>query len=350
MSNASVTSEARGSGSAAQAARQSRRPPPPSSRRRRRNSPPTASAAARVDRIAARAGVNKRMIYHHYGDKRGLYLAVLERAYHRERSAEQKLELAALEPREAMQRLIEYTFDSFVKDRSFIKLLNDENLHKAANLKRSKRIAEMHSPLIAIMQKILERGAEVGVFRKGVDPLQTWISIAAVSYFYFSNIYTLSTIFRRDFDTPGGARGTPATRGRPDALLPAAVSVNPVRAERKQMPCVGTHEAASIAAYLPMPCGTRCTSCAGQRTEHGRVIPAPWPSRWLCRGVYREGWSAVLDAVPPMHGWRPGTRPVTASRTARRGSHVAAMVAVPWARALRRVSALAAVSNLWDAR
>jgi TetR/AcrR family transcriptional regulator len=156
----------------------------------------------RVDRIAERAGVNKRMIYHHYGHKRGLYLAVLEQAYHRERSAEQKLELDALEPREAMQRLIEYTFDSFVKDRSFIKLLNDENLHKAAHLKRSKRIAEMHSPLIEIMRGILERGAAAGVFRRDVDPAQTWVSIAAVSYFYFSNIYTLSTIFRRDLDAP----------------------------------------------------------------------------------------------------------------------------------------------------
>jgi TetR/AcrR family transcriptional regulator len=156
----------------------------------------------RIDRIAERAGVNKRMIYHHYGHKRGLYLAVLEQAYHRERSAEQKLELEALEPREAMQRLVEYTFDSFVKDRTFIKLLNDENLHKAAHLKRSKRIAEMHSPLIAIMQGILERGAATGVFRRDLDPTQTWISIAAVSYFYFSNIYTLSTIFRRNLDEP----------------------------------------------------------------------------------------------------------------------------------------------------
>jgi TetR/AcrR family transcriptional regulator len=156
----------------------------------------------RVDRIAERAGVNKRMIYHHYGHKHGLYLAVLEQAYSRERTAEQKLELEALEPGEAMRRLIEYTFDSFVKDRSFIKLLNDENLHKAANLKRSKRIAEMHSPLIAIMQGILERGAGAGVFRRDVDPMQTWISIAALSYFYFSNIFTLSTIFRRDFDAP----------------------------------------------------------------------------------------------------------------------------------------------------
>ncbi len=155
----------------------------------------------RIDRIAERARVNQRMIYHHFESKRGLYLAVLEGAYQRERSAEMTLRLDEIEPRQAMRGLVEYTFDSFVKDRTFIKLLNDENLHKAAHLKRSRRIAEMHSPLIAIVQNILERGAAAGVFRRDVDPLQTWISIAAVSYFYFSNIYTLSAIFRRDFDS-----------------------------------------------------------------------------------------------------------------------------------------------------
>jgi AcrR family transcriptional regulator len=36
-------------------------------------------AGARVDRIAARSGVNKRMIYHYFGNKDGLYAALLER-------------------------------------------------------------------------------------------------------------------------------------------------------------------------------------------------------------------------------------------------------------------------------
>lgn len=34
-------------------------------------------AGARVDRIAAAAGVNKRMLYHYFGDKQGLHRAVL---------------------------------------------------------------------------------------------------------------------------------------------------------------------------------------------------------------------------------------------------------------------------------
>jgi len=37
-------------------------------------------AGARVDRIAAVAGVNKRMLYHYFGDKAGLFQAVLAEA------------------------------------------------------------------------------------------------------------------------------------------------------------------------------------------------------------------------------------------------------------------------------
>jgi TetR/AcrR family transcriptional regulator len=155
-------------------------------------------AGARVDAIAARSGANKRMIYHYYGDKEGLFIAVLEAAYDRVRSAEQALDLQHMEPVAAMRRMVEFTFDSFIKDRSFIQLLNNENLYKARHLKKSTRIAGMHSPLIGIIDGILRRGVAAGVFRDGVDATQLWISIAALGYFYFSNIHTLSTIFDRD--------------------------------------------------------------------------------------------------------------------------------------------------------
>lgn len=156
-------------------------------------------AGARVDAIADRSGANKRMIYHYFGDKEGLFVAVLEAAYDRVRTAEQELDLVRMEPVAAMRRMVEFTFDSFVKDRSFIQLLNNENLYKARHLKKSTRVTRMHSPLIGMIDDILRRGAAAGVFRSGVDPVQLWISIAALGYFYFSNIHTLSTIFERDF-------------------------------------------------------------------------------------------------------------------------------------------------------
>jgi TetR/AcrR family transcriptional regulator len=154
---------------------------------------------ARVDEIAARSGANKRMIYHYFGDKQGLYLAVLERTYEEIREAETKLQLEELEPRTAMRKLIEFSFDYYTHHPHFIRLLDNENLHKARNLKRSTGIRQRHSPLVKMIGDLLERGEASGVFRAGVDPIQLYISIAGLGYFYFANIHTLSAIFGINF-------------------------------------------------------------------------------------------------------------------------------------------------------
>ena len=60
----------------------------------------------------------------------------------------------------------------------------------------------MHSPLVAMLRELLARGARKGEFRRGVDPVQLYISIAALGYFYLGNRHTLSTIFERDLLAP----------------------------------------------------------------------------------------------------------------------------------------------------
>lgn len=164
---------------------------------------------ARVDEIAHRSGVNKRMIYHYFGDKEGLYLAVLEAAYTGIRSAELGLKLADKDPVEGMRELILFTWQYFIDHPEFLSLLGTENLHRAAYLKKSKRIRDLHSPLVGMIADLLERGARQKLFRKGIDPVELYISIAALGFFYMSNRHTLSTIFGRDLATPANleARG-----------------------------------------------------------------------------------------------------------------------------------------------
>lgn len=157
---------------------------------------------ARVDRIAARAGANKRMLYYYYGNKEDLFLAVLEARYAHIRRAELGLHLLDLDPVQGMRRMVEFTWDYYLKHPEFLTLLNSENLHRARHLKRSRDIAAMHSPLIAILRDLLVRGERAGKFRTGVDPVQLYISIAALGYFYLSNRHTLSTIFERDLLAP----------------------------------------------------------------------------------------------------------------------------------------------------
>jgi AcrR family transcriptional regulator len=152
---------------------------------------------ARMDRIAERAAVNKRLIYYYFESKESLFLAVLERAYEGIRSAEQRLELTQVEPTEAIRRLIAFTWNYYLEHPEFLTLLNSENLHRARHLKRSSKIPAMHSPLVQTLADVLERGHKSGLFRAGVDPVQLYISIAGLSYFYLGNNHTLSTIFNR---------------------------------------------------------------------------------------------------------------------------------------------------------
>jgi TetR/AcrR family transcriptional regulator len=165
-------------------------------------------AGARVDEIAARAGVNKQLVYHYFGDKDALYLAVLEWVYEEIRAQERKLNLAGLPPEQAIKKLIEASFDHLNAHPDFIVLLNDENRGGARHVRGSRKLEAMHSPLVSMVSKILSEGVRAGVFRKGINPVHLYISIAGLSYFFFSNTPTLSAIFGRDFS------GTAAKRAR----------------------------------------------------------------------------------------------------------------------------------------
>src|SRR5204862_2491935 len=99
---------------------------------------------------------------------------------------------------EALKRLVEFTCNYYLAHPEFLTLLNSANLHKARHLQESTRAREMNSPLIEMLAQILERGRKEGTFRGGVDPVQLYVSIAGLSYFYLSNNYTLSAIFGRD--------------------------------------------------------------------------------------------------------------------------------------------------------
>jgi AcrR family transcriptional regulator len=153
---------------------------------------------ARMDRIAERASLNKRLIYYYFEDKEKLFEAVLEQAYLHIREAERELNLLDLKPADAVRRLVEFTWNYYLEHPEFLTLLNSANLHKARHLQGSDRVREMNSPLIAMLGEILERGRKEGSFRGGIDAVQLYVSIAALSYFYLSNSFTLSSIFGRD--------------------------------------------------------------------------------------------------------------------------------------------------------
>lgn len=153
---------------------------------------------ARIDAIAKRANINKRMLYHYFGDKDGLYLAVLEGAYMSIRAAEARLRFGDLDPVDGVRELVRFTWRYYQEHPEFLSLLGTENLLKAKFLKRSARIFDLNSPLISTLSELLRRGEASGQFRGGQDALDVYLSIAGLGFFYLSNRYTLTTTFRRD--------------------------------------------------------------------------------------------------------------------------------------------------------
>ena len=156
---------------------------------------------ARVDRIALKAAANKRMIYHYFGGKEDLFRAVLEDAYLDIRNAEQKLQLDERPPKEALETLIRFTWNYYLENPEFIRLVNSANLHEGRHLEGSDRLKSASRQLIDTIARILDRGVAAGEFRNGIDPLQLNITIAAIGYYYLTNRFTGKILFERDYMT-----------------------------------------------------------------------------------------------------------------------------------------------------
>jgi AcrR family transcriptional regulator len=156
---------------------------------------------ARVEAIAARAKANKRMIYHYFGNKEQLFTAVLDAAYTDIRMAERALELEKLDPVEAIIRLVRFTWDYYLEHPEFLTFVNSENLHKARHLKHSVAIRALSRTFVGMMKTLLDRGVAEGVFRRGIDPVQLNITIAAIGYYYLTNRFTGAVVFERDLMT-----------------------------------------------------------------------------------------------------------------------------------------------------
>lgn len=155
-------------------------------------------AGGRLETICAAARANIRMVYHHFHDKAGLYIAVLEHVLGELRHEELKLNIDQASPLEALLQLFDFTYDHFSEHPQLIHLLSGENLLKAEYLKRSKRTPVISSPVLRLIRQILHAGEADGSLRGGIDPLQLYVLFVSLSYFHLSNGYTLSVIFESD--------------------------------------------------------------------------------------------------------------------------------------------------------
>ena len=145
-------------------------------------------AGARVDEIAERARVNKRMIYEYFGDKHGLYRDVLT----------SRLALPAFsshetgDPREAVAELIRWYFGLLAGDPAFARLLAWGMLAGSGSRKKHAPLLSSVAPVAELLSNVLRRGIATGAFRSeiDVDMLRTAIFSLCLGYFLQRDVMT----------------------------------------------------------------------------------------------------------------------------------------------------------------
>ncbi len=155
-------------------------------------------SGARIDAIADRAKVNIRMIYHYFGGKENLYIEVLEQTLAKLRAEELKLDFSSVATLDGLMQLFDFIDGHFTAHPELMKLLSSENLNKARFMKKSTLIPVMATPVINLLQRLLQQGEADHTVRAGIDPLHLYVTMVSLAYFHKSNAHTLSRIFEVD--------------------------------------------------------------------------------------------------------------------------------------------------------
>lgn len=138
-------------------------------------------AGARVDEIAERAHVNKRMIYEYFGDKHGLYREVLT-----SRLAVPPFSSHETgDPRAAVAELIRWYFGLLATDHAFARLLAWGMLAGGRGRKKLALLLSSVAPVEEQLSNVLRRGTASGAFRSDIDHemLRTTIFSLCLGYF-----------------------------------------------------------------------------------------------------------------------------------------------------------------------
>jgi AcrR family transcriptional regulator len=155
-------------------------------------------SGARIERIAKTARCNIRLLYHYFGNKKALYLAVLEGAYADLRAQQAALDFDLADPLGCIEALLRFTYTYFERNPYFEGLLRAENMMRGKFVTQSTRVPEEAARLKGRLREILDAGEEQGVIRPGVDPAQLYVTITALSRFHLANSYTLSAMLDVD--------------------------------------------------------------------------------------------------------------------------------------------------------
>ena len=154
-----------------------------------------------VDEIVADAGCNKRMLYHYFGDKEGLYIAVLQAVYTRMEQVEMAPLPAAATTAAKICEIMERHFSFLASNPEFVNLLMWENLNDGRLLARHPHLLSK-TPIIKKLHEILEEARQRGEISADGDTRHLVILMIGLCFIHFSNRSTLQQAIGLDLTSP----------------------------------------------------------------------------------------------------------------------------------------------------
>ncbi len=156
-------------------------------------------AGARVNDIAAKARVNKRMLYHYFGSKEGLYEAVLRVNLEKVYSIEDKLSSL----NSVMERItgaIRQYFYFLAENPNFVRIMEWEFLQGSEHL--SKLFSRYDIYNLPEVAGVLKEGINEGIFHADIDSRHLMLSINAMCFMYFNRAGALGAVWEGDMLSP----------------------------------------------------------------------------------------------------------------------------------------------------
>lgn len=153
---------------------------------------------ARLERIAAKAGCAKRMLYYYFGNKKDVYLAVIEQSYSDIRESEEQLNLDALEPLQALHALAQRSFEYHEQNQEFTRLVLQENFQGGEMLGQISKTELLRKAALEPIERILQRGVAQGLFKDQLSAVDVHYLISALSGFRVDHAATWHSLLQVD--------------------------------------------------------------------------------------------------------------------------------------------------------
>ena len=152
---------------------------------------------ARVDRISRAAASNDRMLYYYFESKELLFHAVIECCYADLVAEEEALDLDLSRPVQALEALIAFNWRYYWEHPEFLSILGSENLFEGRHVKGNIK-GVFSNAQFGLLDRVLTAGAKAKVFKPDCDRFLVFMTILSLTYFYRSNLYTLSNYLAID--------------------------------------------------------------------------------------------------------------------------------------------------------